>query len=304
MRKNIYACGVILILVIGLLVAFLPLHQTANAAGPWYVAPGGDYSGPTLTQALQIDSPAINAGNPVGCKDHLDNPMDFDQRGFPRVQRCDLGAYEFQTEIHKLFLPILVKPMTHSDDFNDNSLDTDYWMKVEEVTGVTVQETGKEVKVYGTSHDTTWRKSGLRTPSFPKKSFQVSVDYKMVNMTNDFQKANLRLYFDDGAHYFSVGYDDILNKYVVAYRDVVGYHVQPNIVPPFGDEGTAFHTLKIIFNSSTNTARGYVDDVLVDSLTNNFFTSPMYVQFHQASNIAGSFDVDCRFDNFSIGPVQ
>ena len=98
MRKKIYACGLILILVIGLLVAFLPLHQTANAAGPWYVAPGGDYSGPTLTQALQIDSPAINAGNPVGCKDHLDNPMDSDQRGFPRVQRCDIGAHEFQND--------------------------------------------------------------------------------------------------------------------------------------------------------------------------------------------------------------
>jgi uncharacterized repeat protein (TIGR01451 family) len=39
-------------------------------------------------------SPAINAGNPAGCTDHLGNPLTTDQRGFPRLGRCDTGAYE------------------------------------------------------------------------------------------------------------------------------------------------------------------------------------------------------------------
>jgi uncharacterized repeat protein (TIGR01451 family) len=39
-------------------------------------------------------SPAINAGNPTGCTDNLGNPLPFDQRGMPRVARCDIGAYE------------------------------------------------------------------------------------------------------------------------------------------------------------------------------------------------------------------
>ena len=45
---------------------------------------------------LLPDSPAINAGNPAGCTDHLGNPLTTDQRGFPRFGRCDIGAYELQ----------------------------------------------------------------------------------------------------------------------------------------------------------------------------------------------------------------
>jgi uncharacterized repeat protein (TIGR01451 family) len=43
---------------------------------------------------LLLGSPAINAGNPAGCTDHLGNPLTTDQRGFPRLGRCDIGAYE------------------------------------------------------------------------------------------------------------------------------------------------------------------------------------------------------------------
>jgi len=48
--------------------------------------PLADNGGPMLTMALQSDSPAINAGS--------DCPA-TDQRDFPRVGACDLGAYEF-----------------------------------------------------------------------------------------------------------------------------------------------------------------------------------------------------------------
>ena len=194
--------------------------------------------------------------------------------------------------------------MPHSDNFNDTSLDIAYWTKIEDDVGITVEETGMEILVSGTSNDTAWGKNGLRTASFPKQSFQASIDYKLVNMT-DLQMTNLRLYFDGGAHYFSIGFGDFSDDYFAAYMDAEGYHVLPNTVPAFGDEGTAFHTLSLIFNSSTNTVLGYIDNVLVDSLTSSdFFKSPMYIQFSQSSNIAGSFDVDCRFDNFSIEAVQ
>jgi hypothetical protein len=44
---------------------------------------------------LLSGSPAIDAGNPAGCTDHLGNPLDTDQRGAARVGRCDMGAYEY-----------------------------------------------------------------------------------------------------------------------------------------------------------------------------------------------------------------
>jgi predicted outer membrane repeat protein len=58
--------------------------------------------GPTQTMALQKSSPALDAGNPAGCRDFAGNLLKTDQRGQPRpgggeTTGCDMGAYESQT---------------------------------------------------------------------------------------------------------------------------------------------------------------------------------------------------------------
>jgi hypothetical protein len=54
--------------------------------------------GPTQTHALLPGSPAIDAGNPGGCRDKLGALLITDQRGFPRpAVGCDIGAYELFT---------------------------------------------------------------------------------------------------------------------------------------------------------------------------------------------------------------
>jgi trimeric autotransporter adhesin len=52
--------------------------------------------GPTETHALLIGSPAIDAGDPTGCRDEVGALLATDQRGFPRPQgaACDVGAFE------------------------------------------------------------------------------------------------------------------------------------------------------------------------------------------------------------------
>lgn len=47
-------------------------------------------------QRLQLGSSAIDAGDPGGCAAYLDYPLPYDQRGAPRVGRCDIGAIEMQ----------------------------------------------------------------------------------------------------------------------------------------------------------------------------------------------------------------
>jgi predicted outer membrane repeat protein len=59
--------------------------------------------GPTETMALQKGSPALDAGNPAGCRDFSGNLLKTDQRGKPRpgggeTTGCDMGAYESQTQ--------------------------------------------------------------------------------------------------------------------------------------------------------------------------------------------------------------
>jgi uncharacterized repeat protein (TIGR01451 family) len=52
--------------------------------------------GSTPTHALTPGSPAVDAGNPAGCTDNLGNLLITDQRGKPRFDRCDIGAFELQ----------------------------------------------------------------------------------------------------------------------------------------------------------------------------------------------------------------
>lgn len=64
--------------------------QVGSNASPIdpYLAMLADNGGPTLTQALQNSSPAINAGNAATC-------AASDQRDAARVGTCDIGAFEF-----------------------------------------------------------------------------------------------------------------------------------------------------------------------------------------------------------------
>ena len=54
------------------------------------LAPLSDNGGVTKTHALVLGSPAINMGNNASC-------TNTDQRGFQRVGRCDMGAFEFNS---------------------------------------------------------------------------------------------------------------------------------------------------------------------------------------------------------------
>jgi hypothetical protein len=68
------------------------------------LGPLEDNEGPTLTHALILPSPAINAGDNNGC------PA-TDQRGVrrPLGPTCDIGAYEYNPFIHSLFLPLVIR---------------------------------------------------------------------------------------------------------------------------------------------------------------------------------------------------
>ncbi|MBC8078125.1 MAG: right-handed parallel beta-helix repeat-containing protein, partial [Chloroflexales bacterium] len=53
--------------------------------------------GPTFTHALLAGSPAIDAGNALGCADQNAVDLTTDQRGFLRTALCDMGAYEYNS---------------------------------------------------------------------------------------------------------------------------------------------------------------------------------------------------------------
>jgi len=85
-----------------------PSSFTADQNG---IGPLAFHGGPTLTVALLPGSDAIDAADPVqGCV-NLNSVLTTDQRGAPRVTgvRCDVGAYEFGSQLPWLFLPLVMR---------------------------------------------------------------------------------------------------------------------------------------------------------------------------------------------------
>jgi len=64
----------------------------------------GYHGGPTKTIPEMLGSITVDHGNPNGCTDGNGKPLTTDQRGYPRPgahkhdKRCDMGAYERQTD--------------------------------------------------------------------------------------------------------------------------------------------------------------------------------------------------------------
>jgi hypothetical protein len=70
---------------------FRPSDQVKHSGIDPLLEPLGAYGGPTATMALAAGSPAIDAGTP-----RAGACAPADQRGFARVGRCDVGAFEYQ----------------------------------------------------------------------------------------------------------------------------------------------------------------------------------------------------------------
>lgn len=65
-----------------------------------------DWGGASRTRGLLFGSPAIDAGNPAGCRSFQDYELSADQRGQPRYPgRCDIGAFE--GSLTQVFLPLV-----------------------------------------------------------------------------------------------------------------------------------------------------------------------------------------------------
>lgn len=77
------------------------------------LAPLTDNGGFTPTHAflpaslLFPKSPAIDSGNPTGCRGEMGNLIFFDQRRIARLMRCDIGSFESQDSVGKSFLPVI-----------------------------------------------------------------------------------------------------------------------------------------------------------------------------------------------------
>ena len=91
----------------------MPSVSLAQILGPLQ-----NNGGPTQTHALVDGSPALDAGDPGGCRNSQGSLLSTDQRGFARhvdsknngAARCDIGAFEAK----ELFVVAAILPSSRS----------------------------------------------------------------------------------------------------------------------------------------------------------------------------------------------
>ncbi len=181
-----------------------------------------------------------------------------------------------------------------SDDFNDNQLDVGVWMVVESDPGVRVEESGGELRITGRrAHPAPLFETGVSTLPFTQGAVEASVSVRLVRGEG---RAEIRLAGERKSAGF--GFQEGSGYLLVLYGK------RPTIVArtaPVGDESVTPHRLTLHYDSSTKTARAFLDGTPAGScsvdLGRSIRIALLYVTRRPADRI------ECAFDNFSSNVV-
>lgn len=183
-----------------------------------------------------------------------------------------------------------------TDNFNDGIINPE-WQILQ--NGCTITEIAGELRIQGTTIQSGWgHGNGLYTDhDFPGGDFDVAVDFSVPQ----FSGPGTRLIYlqSKGA---------TLGETVgLFYSYGFGYRVQTwepsqfsDWLSPFGDEGSAFHRMKLSYSCDSQILTGYVDNILIGSL-NVQMGGDLSFSIQAASETSGMV-IDTRFDNFEVVP--
>jgi len=242
---------------------------------------------------LPFTSPAINAGNPAGCTDDLGNPLDTDERGLPRVGRCDIGAYEYQGTVTRVFLPIIARNYCPPDYFDDFSNPASGW-SVGEDDFVRSEYLNGEYRVLSKVGGFFYL---FRAPACDRENYVVEADMRWEGTPGSSYGLIFGLAADFSQYYlFDVNTDFELFR--LLRRDPGGFVTVVPVTPSGAiNGGTASNHLKATRNGASITLEvngvvlGTWSDGAITGLTGMGLISSPYL------NIPTS---DARFDNFRV----
>ena len=270
---------------------FVPVSGDLTDIDP-LLGPLQDNGGPTFTHDLPLGSPAINAGNPAGCEDHLGNPLSTDQRGSPRVQRCDIGAYEYQGTISQVFLPLITRDFC-ADFFDDFTNPSSGWAVVDDAF-VWSEYLDGEFRVLS-------KQAGyfyyFTAPTCSHENYAVEVDARWVGIPGQSYGLIFGVLADFSQFYlFDINTD--YRQFRLYKRDPGGF---TTIVPITSSSaingGTASNHLEVIRNGDQITLE--VNGTVLGTWTDGNIAGLTFVGIISSPY----FDIptsDVRFDNFSV----
>jgi len=249
--------------------------------------------GMTATHALGIFSPAIDSGNPATPGSGGDSCEASDQRGLPRVGRCDIGSFESQTVVVHAFLPMVLRSYCNPIYFDDFSDPASGW-PIDDGSDVSHSYVSGEYQILVKSNY--WWAAATA-------GARASNGYYAADVRNSTgTPGSYGLLFglsDDWSRFYTFEVDNPGNYYIYKYDDPTWTLLASGSSASIRT-GTATNSLKIERNGSL--LKAYANGALLASLTEGSYTGDLRAGLTASSFYLGS--LDARFDNFTILPLS
>jgi hypothetical protein len=196
-------------------------------------------------------------------------------------------------ELGCLLLVMSIEAVPIYDDFNDGVINPEW--NVGQDGWVT--EAGGELRIQGTTAVNDWQGYGMSIPTdITGGSFDASVDFTMPQFSG---YAHKLVYLGaKGSTSDEVG---------LFYSHAAGYRVQTwtpsqfsTWLYPFGDETSAFHRMRLMYDADAELLKGYVDDAYVGELSIQI-TGDISFSLHVVTS-GPDMEIDVRYDNFQVIP--
>jgi len=181
-----------------------------------------------------------------------------------------------------------------SDNFNNGVVNSP-WHTFQ--NGCNVSETAGQLRIQGTTVQSGWGfGSGIRTDrDFLGGNFDVSADFSVPQFSGP------------GTRLIYLQAESSLGMVGLFYSVGSFYRVQTwnpsqfsSTLPAFGDEDTAFHRMRLAYDSQQSLLTGYIDNSLIGSLAVQMSGNIGFTL--QAVSETSGMVIDTRFDNFSLAP--
>jgi hypothetical protein len=257
------------------------------------LGPLQDNGGPTYTHGFPYTSPVINRGNPAGCLDHEGHLLTTDQRGYPRFGICDIGAFEYQGFVTRVYLPCILKNYCqpiYSDNFNDPASG---W-PVGDFESYQLEYLGGEYRML---INTAGILAGA-SPGFKASGFVLDIDVR--NQTGVFGSYGLLFGISDDWNQFYT-FEITPDGYYLIYKYDNGAWTELAFDNSTAiHQGTASNRLRIVRDGPSMMA--YANGSLLASLSDSSF-----IDSRRLGLITSAYDwtpVDARFDNFTVLPLS
>ncbi|MDH4180083.1 MAG: hypothetical protein OEV33_06185, partial [Armatimonadota bacterium] len=181
-----------------------------------------------------------------------------------------------------------------SDGFADEDLDSRRWFRYASDASFEIVEFDDELRISGRTTSREPAVATIQIKAYLNDAVDCSVWFRVQELGCDDSAAGLAIMSDGGAVH-------------MALRPAVGYYLvsssrsdRPSLAPLFGDETTEWHQLRLTYDPTKGTAKGFVDGLLVG-------TVPTSIQgFWVSSGVVAArygCSVDVRFDDFEVKPL-